>query len=78
MTGIGISTRFMNAFTVMLYGLGVLVFVAGLFADVWSWKMGIVGMVALWVVGFTLRVYTFTNDADEDFGDYEPTELYDR
>ncbi len=70
--------RFMNAFTVLLFGLGVLVFVAGLFADAYSWKIGIVGAVALWVFAVTLRVYAFTRDEDEEFGDYRPRRLYDR
>ena len=67
--------RFMNAFTVMLYGLAVLVFVGGLVGG-YSWKLGIVGGVALSVAGVTLRVYTFTRDEDEEFGAYEPRQLW--
>jgi ABC-type dipeptide/oligopeptide/nickel transport system permease subunit len=68
---------FMNAFTVMLYGLAVLVFFGGL-VDAYSWELGILGGIALSVVGVTLRVYTFTRDEDEEFGAYEPRQLYER
>jgi prepilin signal peptidase PulO-like enzyme (type II secretory pathway) len=70
--------RAMNAFTVLLFGLGVLVFVAGVFTDAYDWKIGVVGAVALWVLAVTLRVYTFSRDEDEEFGHYEPRRLYDR
>jgi hypothetical protein len=65
----------MNAFTVGLYGLAVLVFVAGL-VDAYSWKLGLVGGIALSVLGITLRVYVFATDEDEEFGNYEPRELW--
>jgi hypothetical protein len=58
----------------MLYGLAVLVFFAGL-VDAYSWKLGILGGIALSVVGVTLRVYAFTRD--EEFGAYEPRMLYE-
>jgi hypothetical protein len=70
--------RFMNAFTVLIYGLGAVVFIAGVFAGVYSWKIGLIGAVVLWVIGITLRVYVFSTDEDEEFGNYEPRELYDR
>ena len=69
--------RFMNAFTICLFGLAVLVFVAGL-VGAYSWKIGIVGGIALAVVGVTLRVYAFSCDEDVEFGDYEPRQLWVR
>ncbi len=66
----------MNAFTVMLYGLAVLVFVAGLISG--YWKLGLVGGIALSIAGITLRVYTFSRDEDGEFGNYEPRGLYQR
>jgi hypothetical protein len=70
--------RFMNAFTVLIYGLGAVVFIAGVFAGIYSWKIGLIGAVVLWVIGITLRVYVFSTDEDEEFGNYEPRRLYDR
>ena len=70
--------RFWNAFSVMLYGLGALSFIAGLLGGPWNWKMGIVVAVGLWVIGVTVRVYTFSRDEDEEFGNYEPRRLYER
>jgi hypothetical protein len=60
----------------MLYGLAVLVFVAGVIGG--YWKLGLVGGIALSVAGITLRVYTFSRDEDEEFGNYEPRRLYER
>ena len=70
--------RFWNAFTVLLYGLGALSFIAGFLGTSWNWKMGIVMAIVLWVIGITLRVYTFSRDEDEEFGNYEPRRLYER
>lgn len=70
--------RSRNAVTVLLFGLGVLVLVVGLCTDAYSAALGFVGLVALWVIGITLRVYWFARDPDEEFGDYRPRRLYDR
>ncbi len=60
--------RFLNAFTAFLMGSGVLVLVVGLFSDAYPWGLGVVGLVALWVVAFALRVYLITSDGDEEVG----------
>jgi hypothetical protein len=60
--------RFLNAFTAFLMGSGVLVLVVGLFGDAYPWGLGVVGLVALWVVAFALRVYLVTADEDEEAG----------
>ncbi len=54
--------RFMNAFTALLFGSGILVFAVGLFSDAYSWKLGIVGLVTLWVIAFALRVFLTTKE----------------
>ncbi len=50
-------TRFLNAFTALLFGLGVLVFAVGLFSDRLGWRTGLICMVAFWVAAFALRVF---------------------
>ncbi len=57
-------SRFMNAFTALLFGCGILVLAVGLFADVYDWKLGIVGLVTLWVIAFALRVFLVTKSDD--------------
>ena len=50
--------RFANAFTAFLFGCGILVFAVGLFSpETYSWKLGVIGMVTLWVIAFALRVF---------------------
>jgi hypothetical protein len=46
-----------NALTVLLFGLGVLVLVIGLCTDLYSAGIGVVGWIALWVAGYTVRTY---------------------
>ena len=46
-----------NAMTVLLFGLGVLAFFIGLCTDLYSVGLGVVGWVAFWVAGYTLRSY---------------------
>jgi type IV secretory pathway TrbD component len=66
------------AFTILLFGLGILAGVVGLVTDVYSAALGFVGLVALWVIGVTLFVFWAARDADEEFGSYRPRRLYDR
>jgi hypothetical protein len=55
----------MNAFTALLFGCGILVLCVGLFVpDAYSWKLGIIGLVTLWVIAFALRVFLATRDDD--------------
>ena len=56
--------RFMNAFTALLFGSGILVLCVGLFADVYNWKLGVIGLVTLWVIALALRVFLVTRDDD--------------
>ena len=58
-------SRFWDAFTVFLIGLGILALAVGLFADAYSWRMGVVGLVAFWVIAIALRVYMFSTAEDE-------------
>jgi hypothetical protein len=60
--------RILNSFTALLFGSGVLVLAVGLFADVYSWGLGVVGLVTLWVMAFALRVFLVTRDDDDDLG----------
>jgi len=69
--------RLWDALTVLLFGLGVLVLVVGLCTDAYSPALGVVGLVALWVIAITLRVYWLASDRDEEFGSYRPRRLYD-
>ena len=57
--------RLLNAFTALLFGLGVLVLAVGLFGDSYSWGLGVVGLVTLWVLAFALRVFLVTRDEEE-------------
>jgi len=56
--------RFANAFTALLFGCGILVLCVGLFSDAYSWKLGVIGMVTLWVLAFALRVFLITRSDD--------------
>ena len=60
--------RILNSITALLFGSGVLVLFVGLFSDAYTWGLGVVGMVTLWVIAFALRVYLVTRDNDEGLG----------
>ena len=60
--------RILNSITALLFGSGVLVLCVGLFSDAYTWGLGVVGMVTLWVIAFALRVYLVTRDNDEGLG----------
>ena len=49
--------REIDALTVFLMGLGVLLLVLGPCADLYSIGMGLVGMVACWVLAISMRVF---------------------
>ena len=57
-----ISAKLLNALTVLGIGLGLVIFLVGLLTDAYSWQMGLVVMVALWVIGFALRVFLVTKE----------------
>jgi hypothetical protein len=57
--------RLLNALTAFLFGCGILVLAVGLFSpETYSWKLGVIGMVTLWVVAFALRVFLSTRGDD--------------
>jgi len=39
-----------------------LVLLISLLTDAYSWQAGIVGLVVLWVLAFTLRVFVITSE----------------
>ncbi|MDM7999973.1 MAG: hypothetical protein QUS33_08235 [Dehalococcoidia bacterium] len=57
--------RLLNAFTALLFGIGVLVCVVGIFTDQYSWQVGVIGLVAAWVIAFALRVFLITRSDEE-------------
>ncbi len=64
-------SRERNALLVLLFGLGVLIFVVGLATGLLTLALGFVGWVAIWVVAFALWAYWGTRQS-EDAIDYEP------
>jgi len=60
--------RFLNSFTALMFGSGILVLAVGVFDDAYSWGLGVVGLVTLWVLAFALRVYLITRDDQEEIG----------
>ena len=60
--------RFLNSFTALMFGSGVLVLCVGLFSDAYNWGLGVVGLVTLWVLAFALRVWLTSRDDEEDLG----------
>ncbi len=58
--------RILNSFTAFLFGCGILVLCVGLFSDAYTWGLGVVGMVTLWVIAFALRVFLVTRDDDAE------------
>jgi hypothetical protein len=60
-----------NALTILLFGIGFLIFVIGLCTGLLTIPHGFVGWIATWVVAFALRSYCATV-VYEDRVDYEP------
>jgi hypothetical protein len=58
--------RLLNSFTALMFGSGILVLCVGLFSDAYSWGLGVVGLVTLWVLAFALRVYLISRDDNEE------------
>ena len=63
-----------DALLVLLFGLGVLIFVIGLCTGLYAVAHGFVGWVASWVLGFALRAY-FGTWMYRDTIDYEAERL---
>ena len=49
-----------DALTILLFGLGVLIFVVGLCTGLYPAAHGFVGWVASWVLAFAMRAYCST------------------
>ena len=57
--------REMNALTVFLMGLGILFFVLGPCAGLYSAAIGLVALIGCWVVGISLRVFYFGGNRED-------------
>jgi hypothetical protein len=68
--------RLANAVTILLFGIGVLVFVIGLCTDLVTIPLGFVGWISTWVLAVPLRVY-FVRSVSRDVIDYEPDDRWD-
>lgn len=56
--------RYLTAIGAFVFGCGILVLVAGLLSDLYSWQQGLIGMIALWVADLTGAVYYLTPPND--------------
>ena len=54
-----------NAVSVFLFGLGVLLLILGPCADLYSLAYGVIALVATWVLAITLRVFYFGAGSEE-------------
>lgn len=52
--------RCLTAIGAFVFGCGILVLVAALSSDAYSWRYGLIGMIALWVADLTGAVYYLT------------------
>ena len=68
-------SREAGAFTVLMYGLGFLVFVVGLCTGLLSVPHAFVGAIAIWVLAVALRSYS-GRMVHRDMTDYEPEFRY--
>jgi hypothetical protein len=64
-------SREANAFTILLFGIGFLLFVIGLCTGLMTIPHGFVGWIATWVLAVALRAYSVTS-VHSDETDYEP------
>ncbi len=64
-------SREANALTILIFGLGFLVFVIGVCTGLLTVPHAFVGWIATWVLGFALRSYC-GSVVYEDRVDYEP------
>jgi hypothetical protein len=63
-------SREANAFTILLFGIGFLLFVIGLCTGLISIPHGFVGWIATWVLAVALRAYSVIS-VHHDMIDYE-------
>ena len=45
------------AFTVFLFGCGVIALLVGLLWDRYSWQTGVIGMAGFWVIALSLAAF---------------------
>ena len=64
-------SREANAFTILLFGIGVLIFVVALCTGLMTIPHGFVGWIATWVLAVALRAYS-VRSVYRDETDYEP------
>ena len=55
-----------NALSVFLFGLGILLLILGPCADLYSIAHGLIALVAMWVLAITIRVFYFGAGSEED------------
>ena len=55
-----------NALSVFLFGLGVLLLILGPCADLYSIAYGVIALVATWVLAITIRVFYFGAGSEEE------------
>jgi len=56
--------RYLTGVGAFVFGCGVLVLVAGLLSDLYSWQYGLIGMIALWVADLVGATYYLTPPDD--------------
>jgi len=55
-----------DALSVFLFGLGVLLLILGPCADLYGISYGLIALVASWVLAITMRVFFFGGTSDEE------------
>ena len=55
--GANAPTPGVNAFTILVLGIGVLALLTGAFTDLYSVGVGFIILAAAWVLGLSMRVY---------------------
>ncbi len=49
--------RFLAAFTMLLFGCGIMALLVGLLWDRYSWQTGVIAMAGFWVAALSLAVF---------------------
>jgi len=58
-------TRFLIAFTMFLFGCGVMALLVGLLWDRYSWQTGVIGMAGFWVIALSLSAFLAARPRDQ-------------
>jgi|PlaIllAssembly_1097288.scaffolds.fasta_scaffold55871_2 uncharacterized membrane protein YcjF (UPF0283 family) len=56
--------RLLVAFTIFLFGCGVVAFLVGLLWDRYSWQTGVISMAGFWVIAISLAAFLATGGRD--------------